>query len=116
MAEVIDRDSAAALSTTLRAGLAVVTHGFGDVNRYGLSGAVIVQLWHGAPLKKLHADSPAVTSLGGLERLPGASALMRLGLSPRHQPDQPAADRLTLLRGLAVQRVHTHSAAGAGDR
>lgn len=77
VAEVIDRDSGAALSVTLRAGLAVVTHGFGDVNRYGLSGAVIVQLWHGAPLKKLHADSPAVTSLGGLERLPGASALMR---------------------------------------
>jgi CDP-glycerol glycerophosphotransferase (TagB/SpsB family) len=77
IAEVIDRDSPAGLKATLRAGLAVVTHGFGDVNRYGLSGAVIVQLWHGAPLKKLHADSPAVTSLGGLERLPGASALMR---------------------------------------
>jgi Putative glycosyl/glycerophosphate transferases involved in teichoic acid biosynthesis TagF/TagB/EpsJ/RodC len=77
VADVIDRDSPAGLHATLGAGLAVVTHGFGDVNRYGLSGAVIVQLWHGAPLKKLHADSPAVTSLGGLERLPGASALMR---------------------------------------
>jgi CDP-glycerol glycerophosphotransferase (TagB/SpsB family) len=77
VAEVVLRDSSDGLKMTLRAGLAVVTHGFGDVNRYGLSGAVIVQLWHGAPLKKLHADSPAVTSLGGLERLPGASALMR---------------------------------------
>lgn len=77
VADVIDRDSPEALEATLHAGLAVVTHGFGDVNRYGLSGAVIVQLWHGAPLKKLHADSPVVTSLGRLERLPGASRLMR---------------------------------------
>ena len=74
---VIDRDSSEGLAYTLKAGLAAVTHGFGDVNRYGLSGAVIVQLWHGAPLKKLHADSPAVTSLGGLERVPGVAALLR---------------------------------------
>lgn len=75
--EVVDRDSAAGYRTTLQAGLVAVTHGFGDVNRYALSGAVIVQLWHGAPLKKLHADSPAVTSLGPLGRVPGARALMR---------------------------------------
>lgn len=77
IAEVVDRDSTAGYLLTLRAGLAAVTHGFGDVNRYGLSGAVIVQLWHGAPLKKLHADSPAVTSLGGAERIPGVAALLR---------------------------------------
>lgn len=77
LAEVVDRDSAEGYRLTLRAGLAAVTHGFGDVNRYGLSGAVIVQLWHGAPVKKLHADSPAVTTLGGLERVPGVAALMR---------------------------------------
>jgi CDP-glycerol glycerophosphotransferase len=74
---IVDRDSADGYRLTLKAGLAAVTHGFGDVNRYGLSGAVIVQLWHGAPLKKLHADSPAVTSLGGLERIPGVAALLR---------------------------------------
>jgi len=74
---VFDKDSADGYRLTLRAGLAAVTHGFGDVNRYGLSGAVIVQLWHGAPLKKLHADSPAVTSLGGAERIPGVAALLR---------------------------------------
>ncbi len=74
---VVDRDSRQGHALTLQAGLAAVTHGFGDVNRYGLSGAVIVQLWHGAPLKKLHADSPAVTSLGGLERVPGVAALLR---------------------------------------
>ncbi len=75
--EVVPRDSAGGYRATLHAGLAAVTHGFGDVNRYGLSGAVIVQLWHGAPLKKLHADSPAVTTLGGLERIPGVAALLR---------------------------------------
>lgn len=77
LARVVDRDSSDGYRLTLKAGLAAVTHGFGDVNRYGLSGAVIVQLWHGAPLKKLHADSPAVTSLGGLERVPGVAALLR---------------------------------------
>jgi CDP-glycerol glycerophosphotransferase (TagB/SpsB family) len=67
-----DRDAAAALGIpavlklsrhglwlTLRAGVAVVTHGFGDVNRYGLRGAFIVQLWHGVPLKLIQLDSPA---------------------------------------------------------
>jgi CDP-glycerol glycerophosphotransferase len=44
---------------TLRARVAVVTHGFGDVNRYGLRGAFIVQLWHGVPLKLIQLDSPA---------------------------------------------------------
>jgi CDP-glycerol glycerophosphotransferase len=77
IAQVVDRDSTTGYHLTLQAGLAAVTHGFGDVNRYGLSGAVIVQLWHGAPLKKLHADSPAVTSLGGAERIPGVAALLR---------------------------------------
>ena len=77
ISEVIDRDSAAGYRTTLRAGLIAVTHGFGDVSRYAVTGAVIVQLWHGAPLKKLHADSPVVTSLGGFERIPGVRALLR---------------------------------------
>lgn len=61
---------------TLQAGLIVVTHGFGDVHRYGVDGAVTVQLWHGAPLKKVQADSPAVVG-AGLGRLPGVGAVMR---------------------------------------
>lgn len=44
---------------TLRARVLVVTHGFGDVNRYATRGGFVVQLWHGIPLKKLHLDSPA---------------------------------------------------------
>lgn len=44
---------------TARARVLVVTHGFGDVNRYGIRGGFVVQLWHGIPLKRLHLDSPA---------------------------------------------------------
>ncbi len=42
---------------TLRARVLVVTHGMGDVNRYGVRGGFVVQLWHGIPLKRLHLDS-----------------------------------------------------------
>jgi CDP-glycerol glycerophosphotransferase len=44
---------------TARARVVVITHGFGDVNRYATRGAFVAQLWHGIPLKKLHLDSPA---------------------------------------------------------
>ncbi|MET0304575.1 MAG: CDP-glycerol glycerophosphotransferase family protein, partial [Microbacteriaceae bacterium] len=43
---------------TARARFVVVTHGFGDVNRYAVSGAVVAQLWHGIPLKRIGLDSP----------------------------------------------------------
>lgn len=67
------RDSREGFAETLRAGVVVVTHGFGDVNRYATRGAVIVNLWHGSPLKRLHLDSPAAL------RLPivGGSTLVR---------------------------------------
>ena len=44
---------------TARAGVVVITHGFGDVNRYAVSDAFIVQLWHGIPLKRISSTSPA---------------------------------------------------------
>ncbi|MBP1324836.1 CDP-glycerol glycerophosphotransferase (TagB/SpsB family) [Leucobacter exalbidus] len=50
---------------TLRAGQIVVTHGLGDVNRFGVSGGFVTQLWHGAPLKRLHLDSPVTTTVQG---------------------------------------------------
>ncbi len=71
------RDTRAGFDWTLRAGVVALTHGFGDANRYGQSGAVIVQLWHGMPLKKLHADSPAIIDAGPLSRVPGASCLVK---------------------------------------
>lgn len=50
---------------TLRAGQLVVTHGLGDVNRFGVFGGRVVNLIHGAPLKKMHLDSPVTLSVGG---------------------------------------------------
>lgn len=66
---------------TARARVVVVTHGFGDVNRYAVSGAYIVQLWHGIPLKRIGLDStetlrlPSVLESG---RVPGARVARRL--------------------------------------
>ena len=51
---------------TLRAKVLVVTHGFGDVNRFGTRGGFVVQLWHGIPLKRLHLDSPATLRISGV--------------------------------------------------
>ncbi len=51
---------------TLRAQVVVVTHGFGDVNRFATRGGFVVQLWHGVPLKRLHLDSPATLRISGI--------------------------------------------------
>lgn len=64
---------------TTRARVVVVTHGFGDVNRYAVSGAFVVQLWHGIPLKRIGLDSPETLRLpSGVGRLPFAGAVRRL--------------------------------------
>lgn len=55
----VRRGGLAGFWRTARARVIVVTHGFGDVNRYATGGAVIVQLWHGIPLKRIGLDSPA---------------------------------------------------------
>lgn len=60
---------------TARAGVLVVTHGLGDVNRYAVSGGFVVQLWHGIPLKRIGLDSPATTQV---PNIPGAGVLRRL--------------------------------------
>ena len=64
---------------TARAAVIVVTHGFGDVNRYAVTGAFVVQLWHGVPLKRIGLDSPETLRLPGLlSRLPGEGLARRL--------------------------------------
>lgn len=68
----VKRDSWAGFWCTLRAGTIVVTHGFGDVNRFGIFGGFVVQLWHGIPLKKLHLDTEVT-----LATKPGFSGLLR---------------------------------------
>lgn len=64
---------------TARAAVVVVTHGFGDVNRYAVGGAFIVQLWHGIPLKRIGIDSPETVRLPArLQRSAGAAAVRGL--------------------------------------
>ena len=69
------KGSRAGLWNTLRARVIVVTHGFGDANRYGLRGAFVVQLWHGIPLKLINLDSPATLRT---RFLPDSSLVRRL--------------------------------------
>ncbi|WP_082516552.1 CDP-glycerol glycerophosphotransferase family protein [Microbacterium sp. Leaf436] len=57
----VRRDSARGLWRTARARVIVVTHGFGDVQRYAVGGAFVVQLWHGIPLKRIGLDSAETT-------------------------------------------------------
>lgn len=63
---------------TARARYIVVTHGFGDVNRYAVSGAVVAQLWHGIPLKRIGLDSPETLRVPSVLRPIGG--IVRRGL------------------------------------
>ena len=56
------KDSLRGFWLTARAAVTVVTHGFGDVNRYAATGGVIVQLWHGIPLKRIGLDAAVTTA------------------------------------------------------
>ncbi|HEX5859189.1 MAG TPA: CDP-glycerol glycerophosphotransferase family protein [Microbacterium sp.] len=66
---------------TARAAVVVVTHGFGDVNRYAVSGAFIVQLWHGIPLKRIGLDSAETLR----SRILPSSALLRGALAAMYR-------------------------------
>jgi CDP-glycerol glycerophosphotransferase (TagB/SpsB family) len=100
------------LWATLRAEVVVITHGFGDVNRFGVRGAFIVQLWHGIPLKLIHLDSPATLRTGirfgsavvrRILRRMYAHASAAISLMPAASP--VAAARLRTAFGLPAQRV-----------
>jgi CDP-glycerol glycerophosphotransferase len=69
----VRKSSLRGLWRTARARVIVVTHGFGDVNRYAVSSAFLVQLWHGIPLKRIGLDSPETL------RVPGAVARLGAG-------------------------------------
>lgn len=62
--EVYPVDSWQGRWLTLRAGVGVMTHGFGDLFRPFVPGMQVVQLWHGAPLKRIHLDAPNVHGAG----------------------------------------------------
>jgi CDP-glycerol glycerophosphotransferase len=70
------RDSLRGWWATARAGVLIVTHGLGDVNRYGSTDGFVVQLWHGIPLKRNGLDSPVTVQVP--VRLPAGGLLRRL--------------------------------------
>jgi CDP-glycerol glycerophosphotransferase (TagB/SpsB family) len=109
--DFVEKESWAGFWRTLRAGTVVVTHGLGDVNRYGSGGAFLVQLWHGIPLKRIHLDSPATFALGG--RLPAVAGRLLRGmyrLSTRAislfpVPSQLVGSRIASAFGLDPSRI-----------
>ncbi|WP_029262026.1 MULTISPECIES: CDP-glycerol glycerophosphotransferase family protein [unclassified Microbacterium] len=94
---------------TARAGVLVVTHGLGDVNRYANGGAFVVQLWHGIPLKRIGLDSPATTEV---PKVPGAP-LLRRAIAVLYRA---AAQRIRVLPAASHRaRGRLESAFGLGD-
>ena len=108
----VRKSSLRGLWATLSAQVVVVTHGFGDANRFGVRDAFVVQLWHGIPLKLIHLDSPATlrtgvlsgsTMLRGILRRMYAHASAAISLMPAASP--VAAARLRSAFGLPTDRV-----------
>ena len=97
------KSSRRGLWLALRARVAVVTHGFGDVNRYGLRGAVIVQLWHGIPLKLIQLDSAATTRIS----VPLLSAQVRGLLRRFYRGGYRAIALMPAASELAASRLRT---------
>lgn len=97
---------------TARARVVIITHGFGDVNRYGVSGAFVVQLWHGIPLKRIGLDSPATVQsaiLPGFAPLRWFLGALYRGAASRIRILPAASDRargrLESAFGLGVEQV-----------
>lgn len=106
------RHSPRGLWATLRARTVFITHGFADVNRYAIGRALLVQLWHGIPLLRLHLDSPEALRLGPLPDHARVRAVVenvyrrngrRIGLFP--VPSAVAAERIVSAFGITPDRV-----------
>jgi len=105
----VRRDGLLGWWKTARAGVIVVTHGFGDVNRYAIAGAFVVQLWHGIPLKRIGLDSAATVQVPAV---PGAPLLRRL-IAVMYRT---AAQRIRVLPAASHRsRGRLESAFGLGD-
>jgi CDP-glycerol glycerophosphotransferase (TagB/SpsB family) len=101
---------------TARARVVVVTHGFGDVNRYAVTGAFVVQLWHGIPLKRIGLDAaetlrpPAALGRGILASIARRVLRSAYGRAARRISVVPAASHLVRARlesafGLPDERI-----------
>jgi len=74
----LPRDSWRGFWATVRARVLVVAYGLGDVNPYAVSGAFVVQLWHGIPLKRIGLDSAETARSPIRFAAPLVSRLLRL--------------------------------------
>jgi CDP-glycerol glycerophosphotransferase len=97
---------------TLRARVVVVTHGFGDANRFGTRGAFVVQLWHGIPFKLIHLDSPETLRVPLLSRFSFVRSSLRRayersgrGIRMFATASPLAASRIRTAFGLPADRV-----------
>jgi CDP-glycerol glycerophosphotransferase len=102
------KNSRAGYRLTLRAGVIVLTHGFGDVNRFVTHGAVVVQLWHGIPLKHIQLDArvtfrSGIPGLGGLLRRAYRRSAAQIALMPA--ASEVAAERLRTAFGIPASRI-----------
>jgi CDP-glycerol glycerophosphotransferase len=97
---------------TLRARVVVVTHGFGDVNRFGTRGSFVVQLWHGIPFKHINLDSQATLRVPLLSGFGFARSIARrvyarsgrgIGMFATASPT--SADRIRTAFALPADRV-----------
>ena len=104
------KSSRQGLWATLRARVVVVSHGFGDANRYGLGGAFVVQLWHGIPLKLINLDSPATLRT----RLLPDSALVRRALRLMYRTAAKSIDLLPAASEVSAIRLRSAFALPAG--
>jgi CDP-glycerol glycerophosphotransferase len=97
------KSSRRGLWSTMRARVVVVTHGFGDANRYGIRGAFVVQLWHGIPLKLINLDSPATLRT----RLLPDSALVRRVMRVMYRGAARSIDVMPAASEISARRLRT---------
>jgi CDP-glycerol glycerophosphotransferase (TagB/SpsB family) len=74
---VVEKRSLRGYWCTQRARVAFTTHGLGDVNRLGVSGAFVVYLTHGAPWKKEFLDASVRPLVPPILRNPFGDVLYR---------------------------------------
>ena len=80
-----------------------MTHGFGDVNRFGVQGAYVVQLWHGIPFKHIHLDSPATLQLPVLSRF----GLVRRAIRSAYERSARGIQLFATASPIAAARIGT---------
>jgi CDP-glycerol glycerophosphotransferase (TagB/SpsB family) len=106
--DAVPKLSARGLWLTMRARVLVVTHGLGDVNRFGARGGFVVQLWHGVPLKRMHLDAPvALSASGPIGRAVVSRGYRSVGrqLSLFPVSSERIADRIASAFGVSPDRI-----------